>query len=86
MLAILRAVSTVPPRTTSFMPSIIDEPPPPPTRGWTSDLSASMMMLQYARWWQIQNCRYCRRRYGMREWWAWWGYEDKEGGRAAVSD
>ena len=32
-LATRLAVSTVPPRTTSFMPSIIEEPPPPPTRG-----------------------------------------------------
>jgi hypothetical protein len=36
------AVSTVPPRTTSFMPSTTDEPPAPPTRGWMRDLSASI--------------------------------------------
>ena len=49
-LAILRAVSTVPPRTTSFMPSIMEEPPPPPTRGWTSDLRASMAVYRGTKW------------------------------------
>lgn len=38
----LRAVSTVPPRTTSFMPSTTDEPPTPPTMGWMRDLRASI--------------------------------------------
>ena len=36
------AVSTVPPRTTSFMPSTTDEAPAPATRGWMRDLKASM--------------------------------------------
>jgi hypothetical protein len=44
-LDIRLAVSTVPPRTTSFMPSIIPEPPPPPTRGCMRDLSASMVVV-----------------------------------------
>lgn len=37
-----RAVSTVPPRTTSFMPSTTPELAAPPTRGETRDLSASI--------------------------------------------
>ena len=41
-LETLLAVSTVPPKTTSFMPSTTDEPPAPPTRGCTSDLRTSM--------------------------------------------
>ena len=36
------AVSTVPPRTTSFMPSTTDEAPAPATRGWMRDLKTSM--------------------------------------------
>lgn len=40
----LRAVSTVPPRTTSFIPSTTDEPPAPPTRGCIRDLRASIMV------------------------------------------
>ena len=38
----LLAVSTVPPRTTSFMPSTTDEPAVPPTKGWMRDLMASI--------------------------------------------
>lgn len=52
-LATRRAVSTVPPRTTSFIPSIIDEPPPP-TRGWTSERRASMVMYSIEWGWQSQ--------------------------------
>lgn len=56
-LATLRAVSTVPPRTTSFIPSIMEEPPPPPTRGCTSDLRASMTVVGLCRErWGSQNC------------------------------
>lgn len=36
------AVSTVPPRTTSFIPSTTEEPPEPPIRGWTRYFSVSM--------------------------------------------
>ena len=44
-LETLRAVSTVPPSTTSFMPSMTDEPPPPPppTMGWMRDLKTSII-------------------------------------------
>ena len=42
VLAILLAVSTVPPRTTSFAPSTTELPATPPTRGATRDLRASM--------------------------------------------
>lgn len=41
-LDIRRAVSTVPPRTTSFMPSTMPLLAAPPTRGATRDLRASM--------------------------------------------
>ena len=41
-LDIRLAVSTVPPRTTSFMPSTTELPATLPTRGWTRLLSASI--------------------------------------------
>jgi len=49
-LDILRAVSTVPPSTTSFMPSTTEELAEPLTRGETSDLSASMSAQVVCRW------------------------------------
>ena len=49
-LDILRAVSTVPPRTTSFMPSTTEELAEPFTRGETSDLSASMSAQVVCMW------------------------------------
>lgn len=52
----LRAVSTVPPKTTSLTPSMTDEPPAPPTRGCTSDLRASMTVRVYLRQRTIQCC------------------------------
>jgi hypothetical protein len=41
-LDIRLAVSTVPPRTTSFMPSTTELPATLPTSGWTRLLSASI--------------------------------------------
>ena len=41
-LEMRRAVSTVPPSTTSLTPSMTDEPPTVLTRGETRDLRASM--------------------------------------------
>lgn len=81
-LATLRAVSTVPPRTTSFMPSIIEEPPPPPTRGCTRDLRASMVVYVYAGVEESQCCRRSGGGYGGggRRGWGrrWWREEDKQ--------
>jgi hypothetical protein len=42
-LDIRLAVSTVPPRTTSFMPSTTELPATLPTRGWTRLLRASIV-------------------------------------------
>lgn len=55
-LETLRAVSTVPPKTTSFTPSMTEEPPAPPTRGCTSDLRASMTVRVYLGQRTIQCC------------------------------
>lgn len=55
-LEALLAVSTVPPKTTSFIPSMTEEPPAPPTRGCTSDLRASMVMVVSQSEWISQCC------------------------------
>ena len=49
LLASRLAVSTVPPRTTSFMPSIMEEPPLPPTSRSRSQLRPASIALREPR-------------------------------------